>query len=566
MSLILLKPNLLSFKNSLVNRKYLSHQNLRDVIIFSLAISIMYMIYKGALWSINHFNANPELLYLPPRYPLSMILTLLFFMLVISGIAVSIGTLFLAQDLDLILASPISKFKIFSNKLIYITVNSSWMPVIFIFPLLVAFKEAYKADYSFYFISLVILLPFFLLANGISCFIAIILSRIIPANRSREMLFLAAAALLSLIYLMIDLIRLGITSTEDRQSVSRIVSFLSLADNSWMPSNWAAICLQDFILKRNQDWPGYLPLLLLSALAFISLAHIIFYLFYFDSYASSRNIKRIKNYKDSNTRGTLAFLGKILTPPERALVKKEILHFSRDVTHIIQLVMLLGLCAIYILNLKIFLNINSFPEESRGWWQKFFFICNSSIAAFVTTGFCTRFVYVSLSLEGKSLWILHSAPPSLKEILLAKFKSWYLPVSVLGCIVFCASGFSLGISSKVLILSIFAGLSICYGIVGLAIGLGARFANFNWEHSSQLSAGFGNMVFMISSILLIAANLIPACVMLFARPDKLINLGNPDLSLYLTIIAMFTVIIMINISVKKMAINFGVKNLEKELS
>ena len=46
-----------------------------------------------------------------------------------------------------------------------------------------------------------------------------------------------------------------------------------------------------------------------------------------------------------------------------------------------------------------------------------------------------------------------------------------------------------------------------FGIVGLAIGVGAYFANFDWEHPSQLAAGFGTLVFMLIGFVLIIANL-----------------------------------------------------------
>jgi ABC-2 type transport system permease protein len=566
MSFILLRPKLLAVKNSFANRPIASPQNARDSVIFALAISIMYLVYRGTLWAILHINANPNLLYLPPRYPLSMILALLFFMLIISGVAISMGSLFFSQDLDLIMATPISKLKIFSSKLAYITINSCWMPLIFIFPLLLAFGHAYNAGISFYLFSSLVLVPYFLLASSISCLIAILLSKVVPANRSKEMLFLVVVALLVLIYLIIDLVRLGFSSAEDTATISRLVSFLSLANFSFLPSSWAAACMQDFIFGRQLEWPKFLPMLVLSSLTFVSLSHIVFFIFHFDAYTATRNIKAKTSYGNSRTRHIIGLFRGLLKQSERALIEKEILNFSRDVTHIIQLIMLMGLCAIYIFNLRIFLNVNSFPAEARDWWQKFFFVSNSSIAAFVTTGFCTRFVFVSLSLEGKSLWILQSSPLSFKDILNAKFKSWYLPVSILGCFVFCAAGVSLGVNYEVLLLSTVASLSICYGIVGLAIGLGARFANFNWEHSSQLAAGFGNMVFMLTSITLIAANLIPACIMLFINPQCYLPF---DSAIYnkLTLIAlMFLVIFYTNLAVKNIAINIGAKNMNKTLS
>ena len=565
MSLILIKPKILTFKNSFVHRSLFSAHNMRDIIILSLAISVMYLIYKGTLWAITQINANPSLLYLSPSYPLGMILALLLFMLFISGIAVSIGSLFLAQDLDLILATPLSKRKIFSSKLFYIIANSSWMPLIFIIPLLIAFGQAYKAPPSYYLFSSLTLIPYFTIAGSFSLIIAIIMNKLLPAARSREVLLMVVVSCLILIFMLIDLVRLGFAGAHDHSTIARLVTFLSLANLTWLPSNWAAICMQDFILSRSINWPIYLPLLLFGALATASLAHIVFFLFHFDAYTSSRNTIRSLNYYKSFIRSIFNFFKKYMSQTQKALCQKEVLCFSRDVTHTIQLLMLLGLCAIYIFNLRIFLNIDSFPSDTRDWWQKFFFVSNSSIAAFVTTGFCTRFVFISLSLEGKSFWILQNSPLSLKDIIVAKFSCWYFPVSILGSFVFCAAGLSLSVDWRVLLVSIAVSWIICYGIVGLAIGLGARFANFNWEHSSQLAAGFGNMVFMLASISLIAVNLVPICIILFINPYKLNFPFAPEINMILLSALMLSSIFFINYYVNKLAINSGVKVLQKSL-
>lgn len=565
MNLILFKPKLLGIKNSVARRGIYSSQNLRDLIILALAAVIMILIYKGTLWAIVHINANPNLLFLPPRYPLGMILALLFFMLCISGMAIAIGSLFHSQDLDLILATPLKQITFFKNKLLYIVVNSSWMPLIFIVPLFLAFGQAYDAPPSYYFLSTLILIPYFFIAASLACIVSLLAGRYIPASRSREVLILVVIACLIIVYMLVDLVSLGFAGAQDNTTITRLVSFLSLADISWMPSHWVAVCMQDFIFRRDANWPAYLPLLFCSAVGLVSLAHIIFAIIHFNAYTNSRNTRRALSYARSYFKSVLRMLFMDSKRTERALVEKEALNFTRDVTHTIQLLMLLGLCAIYIFNLRVFLDIESFPADSREWWQKFFFVSNSSIAAFVTTGFCTRFVFISLSLEGKSLWILQTSPLSLKEILEAKFRSWYLPVAVLGSLVFCAAGLSLGVDRERLLVSLVVSWIICYGIVGIAIGMGARFANFSWEHSSQLAAGFGNMVFMISSIGLIALNLVPACIMLFYNPERLNLSLSPGILQALLIASMLLSMLVLNLLAKRVAIKSGLNSLSRHL-
>jgi hypothetical protein len=57
------------------------------------------------------------------------------------------------------------------------------------------------------------------------------------------------------------------------------------------------------------------------------------------------------------------------------------------------------------------------------------------------------------------------------------------------------------------------GIILCHGLVGLGIGLGALFSQFEWEHSTQLSMSLGSFIFMLSSMVFLAINLVPIGLM-----------------------------------------------------
>jgi ABC-2 type transport system permease protein len=560
MQLLLLRPKILAIKNNISRRKFLSTQTIRDLIIIALAIAIMSLLYHGSLWAITKINSNPNLLFLPAYYPLGMIFAVLFFMLVISATALAMGGFFLSDDLDLILASPISYTKFFFNKLVYITINSSWMPLIFIVPMLLGFGSAYKAPLLYYLIAPLILVPYFFLASSLSVVIAITLAKAVPPNRSREVLFVASIAFMGLLYLVIDLIRLSVASSFSASSLSQLVSFLGLANVSWLPSHWIALCLQDLMDNSLTRFSLYFPQLLSSTTFLIALAHILIVSLHFSCYTRAKSNKKRKSYNSQKTPSRIAAL---ISQPQVAMISKELKTFSRDVTHTVQLLMLLGLCMVYILNLKVFSGLGMGGGDGHDdWYQRFFFLSNASVAAFVTTGFCTRFVFVSLSLEGRSLWLLQTAPIKIADIMKAKFRCWYPPVALLACLVFMAAGLSLRMGYTLIIISVLASWIIAYGIVGLAIGLGARFANFSWEHSSQLAAGFGNIVFMIASICLIGLNLIPACLMLFDNPFSLPYILEPGIGLPIFCVAMLLVMFSLNILTAKIAMDIGRDALE----
>ena len=63
-------------------------------------------------------------------------------------------------------------------------------------------------------------------------------------------------------------------------------------------------------------------------------------------------------------------------------------------------------------------------------------------------------------------------------------------------------------SPRMLAIKLFHNACICIGLVGLSVGMGAYFAEFEWTHSSELTTGFGSLVYMLISVLLIAFNLV----------------------------------------------------------
>ena len=68
------------------------------------------------------------------------------------------------------------------------------------------------------------------------------------------------------------------------------------------------------------------------------------------------------------------------------------------------------------------------------------------------------------------------------------------------------------------------------GIVGLAVGLGAMYARFDWESSTQISASFGSLIFMLMALALVFVSLIPTLliVMLHTVPNISLRLGPTD--------------------------------------
>src|SRR5207253_8433210 len=102
----------------------------------------------------------------------------------------------------------------------------------------------------------------------------------------------------------------------------------------------------------------------------------------------------------------------------RELVLKELRVFFRDTTQWSQLLLLAVLVVVYVFNIKFL------PLKGDG--MTFFLrnvvpFLNLVLAGFVLASIAARFIFPSVSLEGRTLWLLKSSPLSTTQLLWAKF-------------------------------------------------------------------------------------------------------------------------------------------------
>jgi ABC-2 type transport system permease protein len=225
---------------------------------------------------------------------------------------------------------------------------------------------------------------------------------------------------------------------------------------------------------------------------------------------------------------------------------------TRDVAQSTQILFLVGLCLLYMGNLKTFVALDAFAGDSSVNWQRAFFTIHTAITAFFTSAVCTRLVFASLSLEGKSYWILQTAPIAFRDILRAKFIGWFIPVSVVSSLLFAVGTQVLIGRWEITLLYGILSFFVSYGIIGMGIGLGAYFADFSWEHPSQLALSLGSFVYMLSSALLVLLNMFPMGLLL-----QLLLKKSPS-GLHIAAVCVVTVVIAaMNVGAAKFAMRLG---------
>ncbi|MGZ8938721.1 MAG: putative ABC transporter permease subunit, partial [Limisphaerales bacterium] len=224
-----------------------------------------------------------------------------------------------------------------------------------------------------------------------------------------------------------------------------------------------------------------------------------------------------------------------IRPDRRALVLKDARVFWRDTTQWGQTLVLFGLLAAYIFNLRHFSH-----QLTNPFWVDLVSYLNLGACSLNLATLTTRFVYPQFSLEGKRVWIVGMAPLGLVRVVLTKYV-----LSTVGSLV-VTTGLVWG-SCHMLQLEWTRTLYFSYAVAvmtlalnGLAVGLGVLYPNFKEDNPSKIVSGFGGTFCLVLSFLYILASVV---ALAFGAPWA--RAGTQPLSVLLTAWTLFALLSML---------------------
>jgi ABC-2 type transport system permease protein len=217
--------------------------------------------------------------------------------------------------------------------------------------------------------------------------------------------------------------------------------------------------------------------------------------------------------------GFIKMVKKPLKDDLASIVEKDIRIFFRDNTQWSQLLLLGALVIVYVYNFSV-LPLEKSPIRLE-FLQNILAFLNMGLAGFVLSAVSVRFVYPSISVEGGAFWILKSSPVTIGRLLWGKFIIAVIPMIILGETLIILTNYFLHVSLFMMILSSVTMFFAVFGIIAMGIGFGAIYPRFKYENISQVSTGFGGLLYMISSILFMAV-----IILLEAGPVRILFMAN----------------------------------------
>lgn len=448
---------------------------------------------------LKHLAAVPEIgAYLPSKL-LSLALLAFGSILLLSNLITALSTFFLAKDLDLLVTAPVDTLRLYLAKLSETLVHSSWMVALLAIPVLTAYGIVFDGGPLFPLVAAAAFVPYLVLPAVAGATATLLLVNIFPARRTRDLLSLIALGAGAVIVLLLRVIRPEqLARPEGFRNLLDFIVLLRAPTNPWLPSEWSAAMIMNWLHHVADP----LPVLLLwsTAAAFVVMGAAVHQRLYPAAFTKAHEgaERVVRRPLRRAVTGALSWM----PPARREFVLKDLRVFFRDSTQWSQLVLLAVLVLVYVFNIRMLPLFSG--ERSSLFMVTLVSFLNLGLAGFVLAAVAARFVFPAVSLEGRQLWLLRSSPLDLRGVLWSKYWVGSLPLLVLAVLITGTTNYLLRASAFMMLLGVGTIALYTLAASALALGLGALYPQYDTENAAQIPTSFGGLVFMMSSVVLLA--------------------------------------------------------------
>jgi len=283
-----------------------------------------------------------------------------------------------------------------------------------------------------------------------------------------------------------------------------------------MPTRWVSDMLMNWLHRVADPLP--VVLLYTTAAAFVIMGGWLHGRLFRAGYSLAREGAERFGTDTAGRRMVSALLAP-LPIARREFVLKDLRLFFRDPTQWGQLILVVLLVAVYVLN------IQALPIFAHGRAPLFLVtlivFLNLGLSGFVLAAIAARFVFPAISLEGRQMWLLRSAPVDPRSLFRSKYWMTALPLAMLGLVITLVTDLMLHASPFMLLVS--AGTIVLFSLAATALALtfGTFYPQFTSENAAQIPTSFGGVAFMMSAVsllgLIITIEAVPVASYLRAR-------------------------------------------------
>lgn len=421
-----------------------------------------------------------------------------------SATTAAIQTLYLSDDLNFLLAQPLATRRVFGLKVFETFLNTALVPTFLTLPLLLTVAAYFHAPAWAYPLMLGTVLLSFAAPVGLGALLAVLLMRVAPVGRVREVSTALGVLISAGLVYAIRALRpeVLVQRMQDPERFEELLRNFAAPTSPLLPPAWAAQALWQ--AAHGALSASLLPLAGLTAALLVG-ATLLATRAYQEGWARALDSSR-PNLDPTPKRAGWAErrLGRL--GPGGMLASKDGRVTFRDPTQWSQLLVVAALAGVYLISVKaVPIPVPQF-RGILGYIQLAF-------QGFIIAGVAVRLAFPAVSTEGRAYWLLRTAPVSPRQIVLSKF--WgALPVTlILGLVMGLASARALDLGPVLLLLSALVSVSNALVITALGVGLGAAAPRFDADNPAEIGVSTGGLAFMGLSL---AYSVL--CLLLLARP------------------------------------------------
>jgi ABC-2 type transport system permease protein len=504
-----------------------------------LGLGIAVSIYEVSVWFLRLCYGMEVVGPLLCRRLLDIVLTVLLGVLFLSNVVAALSSFFLADDLSLLVVAPAQPRAFFSSRLLLQLFHSSAMVLVFGLPVLLAFARVAGGPFTPVAV-LLTLPPLLLLPAALAAALVLLLVTLLPAGRVRAIVVALSVVTFVVLYIAVRLMEPErLLNPDGFASVVQLLSSLSGNTRGLLPSHWGTSVIASSFREAapSGEWPAALAALWTGAGAAHVLASTLFRHLYaraFSHSLQSRDVARLSRIW-SRLRGVpVPAPGRLGTPgrrpprvdwvralgwlaprgAHREMLVKDAKLLLRDASQWSQLVLLLALVFVYLYNFRFFRRIG----ETGLIDQLVLYLLGLALAGFVTTAVSVRFAFPLVSLEGRMLWLLRSAPVDAGQLLRGKLFATLPPLLLVAETLSVVSAIILGVPPSLCAFSAAFAALTTLSMGSLAVGLGAMFPDYGAESAAKVASSFGGLICMTVALffglLMSLLSIYPAVVLL----------------------------------------------------
>jgi len=447
-----------------------------------------------------------------------MLMGVAFLTILLTSFGLLLQALYLAGDMDFLLAAPVPIRAVFLSKLLQAIVPNLALISLLVLPVLFGLGSAEGFDVLYYPLVILSLLALALAAAGLAGMLVMGVVHVFPARRAAEILGFVGAILTILCSQSGQFARMSNMEEAQLQQAALLVSRF---DAPWSPLAWAG---RGLVQVGHGEWLGggmLLGVLLLCAVVFGG-ALVLSERLYYSGWASV-SVASTRKRRPAKRRAAAAPAAGARRrtgrgSPVWAIVIKDFAVMRRDLRNLSGMVtpVIMGIVYAFLM-----VRGGGEPPPGRGEAPEFFMqgfrellvFGDIAISLFVGWMLSTRLATMAFSQEGKSWWILKSSPSGPVRLLAAKYLVACLPGAVLGSAFVVGISILRGTSLGDVLFSLVV-VALCYAaITGVNLAFGVVGANFEWDDPRRMVRGAAGCLSALASMLALGL-----CLVLFVGP------------------------------------------------